>query len=128
MSTPFEIFKELLLEVAGDVLAQRGYHLQDDAIQIRSGLYRFAKALEGDTWAFVDVQLLFYAEGGASRLGVNVWRTDRPKEKVGLGAWMHDQHIETLADSLGWWEFVSGRELEEALQDAMRGLQTMTLE
>lgn len=116
------------MEVAGDVLAQRGYHLQDDAIQIRSGLYRFAKALEGDVWAFVDVQLLFYAEGGASRLGVNVWRTDRPKEKVGLGAWMHDQHIETLADSLGWWEFVSGRELEEALQDAMRGLQTMTLE
>ena len=125
MSTPFDIFREMLLEAAGDALTRRGYALQDDAIQMRSGLYRFARTLEGGALAIVDVQLLFYSGGGPSRFEVKVWRSDRPKEKTKLGVWLHGHGIETLADDLGWWEFVSGRELKEALQDATRGLEKM---
>ncbi len=125
MSTPFDIFREMLLEAAGGVLARRGYALQDDAIQIRSGLYRFARTLEEGALAIVDVQLLFYSGGGPSRFEVKVWRSDQPKEKARLGAWLHEHGVEALADDLGWWEFVSGRELKEALRDAAGGLERM---
>ncbi|HET7088131.1 MAG TPA: hypothetical protein VFL17_05730 [Anaerolineae bacterium] len=125
MSTPFDIFKEMLLQAAGGALARRGYTLQDDAIQIRSGLYRFARALEDGALALVDVQMLFYSGGGPSRFEVKVWRSDRPSDKTRLGVWLHGQAVETLADDLGWWEFVSGPELEESLRDAVSGLEQM---
>ena len=123
MSTPFDIFKERLLQAAGDALARRGYALQDDAIQIHSGLYRFARPLEGGAWSLIDAQLLFYSSGGPSRFEVRVWRSDRPNDKTRLGVWLHEQAIETLADELGWWEFVSKPELEDTLRDASSGLE-----
>ena len=123
MSTPFEIFKEVLLSASGEPLARRGYALQDDAIQMRSGLYRFARTLEGGALALVDVQLLFYSGGGPSRFEVKVWQTNRPKEKLKVGVQLREQGVATLADELGWWEFVSGRELKGALQDAVSGLE-----
>ncbi len=125
MPTPFEIFKQALLGALGDSLARRGYSLNDDAISIRSGLYRFSKPVGEGALTFVDVQLLFYAGGGASRFEVKVWRTDRPSDRVKLGVWMRAQSIETLADELGWWEFVSMPELEESLRDATRGIERM---
>ena len=125
MSTPFDIFKDMLLQAAGDALARRGYTLQDDAIQVRSGLYRFARPVEGGVLAFVDVQLLFYSGGGPSRFEVKVWRSDRPNDKTRLGVWLREQAVETLADDLGWWEFASGPELEESLRDAVSGLERM---
>ncbi|HKZ85908.1 MAG TPA: hypothetical protein VJ793_19910 [Anaerolineae bacterium] len=125
MSTPFDIFKDMLLQAAGDAIARRGYTLQDDAIQVRSGLYRFARPVEGGVLAFVDVQLLFYSGGGPSRFEVKVWRSDRPNDKTRLGVWLREQAVETLADDLGWWEFASGPELEESLRDAVSGLERM---
>lgn len=125
MSTPFDVFREMLLESAGGALARRGYTLQDDMIQMHGGLYRFSKPLEGGAAAIVDVQLLFYAGGGPSRCEVKVWRTDRPGEKIKLGVWLRKQDIDTLAGELGWWEFVSGGELREALQDMVAGLERM---
>jgi hypothetical protein len=130
VSTPFDIFKDVLLQVSGDAFTRRGYTLQDDAIQVRSGLYRFAQALEGGALALVDVQLLFYGYGrggGPSRFEVKVWRSDRPNDKTRLGVWLHEQAVETLADELGWWEFASGPELEESLRDAVSGLERMLL-
>jgi hypothetical protein len=123
MPTPFDIFKEMLLQVSGDVLARRGYTLQDDAIQVRSGLYRFARALGDGALALVDVQLLFYSGGGPSRFEIKVWRSDRPGDKTRLGVWLHEQAVETLADDLGWWEFASKPELQDALRDALGGLE-----
>jgi len=125
VSTPFDIFKDMLLQAAGDAIARRGYTLQDDAIQVRSGLYRFARPVEGGVLAFVDVQLLFYSGGGPSRFEVKVWRSDRPNDKTRLGVWLREQAVETLADDLGWWEFASGPELEESLRDAVSGLERM---
>lgn len=118
MPTPFELFKEVLLEAAGDALARRGYALQDDAIQISGGLYRFEKGP-----ALIDVQLLFYAGGGPSRFEIKVWRANEPGDKIRLGAWMREQNLETLADEQGWWEFVSAPELGAALRDATRGIE-----
>jgi hypothetical protein len=112
----------MLLEAAGETLARRGYVLQADAIQIRSGLYRFSPA-QADDAPIVDVQLLFYSGGGPSRFEVKVWRNGGEKRK--LGVWLREQGIETLADESGWWEFVSGQELEEALRDGMSGLERM---
>jgi hypothetical protein len=112
----------MLLEAAGDALARRGYALQEDAIQIRSGLYRFSPA-QADDAPIIDVQLLFYSGGGPSRFEVKVWRGEGEKRK--LGVWLRAQGIETLADESGWWEFVSGQELEEALKDATSGLERM---
>ncbi len=125
MSTPFDIFKDMLLQAAGDAFARREYTLQDDAIQVRSGLYRFARPIEGGVLALVDVQLLFYSGGGPSRFEVKVWRSDRPNDKTRLGVWLSEQAVETLADDLGWWEFVSKPELEDALRDAASGLERM---
>ena len=125
VSTPFDIFEEMLRQAAGGALARRGYTLQDDAIQMRSGLYRFARTLEGGVLGLVDVQLLFYSGGGPSRFEVKVWRSDRPKDKTKLGIWLHEQAIETLADDLGWLEFASGPDLEESLRDAVSGLERM---
>ena len=125
VSTPFDVFKEMLRRVSGDALARRGYALQDDAVQVRSGLYRFARPLEGGVLALVDVQLLFYSGGGPSRFEVKVWRSDRPNDKIRLGVWLRAQNAETLADDLGWWEFVSGPELEDALRDAANGIERM---
>ena len=124
MSKPHDVFKEMLLEAVGDRLLKRGYSFRDDVIQIRSGLYRFAKPI-GDALALVDVQLLFYAGGGPSRLEVKVWRSDRPEERLKLGVWLHAEGFDTLADELGWWEFVSGSELEDSLRDAISGLEKM---
>lgn len=123
MSTPFDIFKERLLEAAGEALARQGYVLDDNAIQIRGGLYRFTKALDGDEVALVDMQLLFYSGGGPSRFEVKLGRSDQPADKTKLGVWLREQGVETLADDRGWWEFVSERELREALLDAASGLQ-----
>jgi hypothetical protein len=123
MSTPFEIFKEMLLGAAGDALARRGYVMQDDPIPMSGGLYRFARTLEDDAAALVDVQLLLYAGGGPSRFEVKVWRTDRPSDRVKLGMWLREQGLDTLSDELGWWEFVSVPELEESLRDATRGIE-----
>ncbi len=125
MSTPFDIFKETLLETTGATLARRGYALQDDPIQTRSGLYRFAQALNGGALALVDVQLLFYPGGGPSRFEVKVWRSARPAEKIRLGAHLRQQSIDTLADESGWWEFASAGELDGALRDAASGLERM---
>jgi len=125
VSTPFDIFKDMLLQAAGDALARRGYTLQDDAIQVRSGLYRFARPVEGGVLKLVDVQLLFYSGGGPSRFEVKVWRSDRPNDKTRLGVWLREQAVETLADDPGWWEFVSKPELEDALRDAASGLERM---
>jgi len=125
VSTPFDIFKDMLLQAAGDAIARRGYTLQDDAIQVRSGLYRFARPVEGGVLRLVDVQLLFYSGGGPSRFEVKVWRSDRPNDKTRLGVWLREQAVETLADDLGWWEFASGPELEESLRDAVSGLERM---
>ncbi len=125
MSTPFDIFKEMLLEAAGEALARQGYALDEDAIQMRSGLYRFTKTLESGALALIDVQLLFYS-GGPSRFEVKRGRSDQPKEKTKLGVWLREQGVETSADELGWWEFASARELREALQDAVSGLAEMT--
>jgi len=122
MSTPFDVFKDMLLEAPGAALAERGFALQDDAIQMRSGLYRFGRPAQDDAPAFVDVQLLFYAGGGPSRFEVKVWRSNRPGDKTQLGAWLGAHGVETLADERGWWEFVSERELREALQDATTGI------
>ena len=122
MSTPFDIFKETLLEATGETLARRGYALQDDPIQTRSGLYRFAQALNG-VQALIDVQLLFYPGGGPSRFEVKVWRSDRPAEKIKLGAHLRRQSIDTLADESGWWEFASAGGLADALRDAVSGLE-----
>jgi len=127
MSTPFEIFKERLLEAAGDALASRGYALQDDALQIGSGLYRFARSLGGNARSLVDVQLLFYPGGGPSRFEVKVWRDDRPKDKTRLGVWLREHNVETPADAAGWWEFASAGELTGALQDAARGLERLLI-
>ena len=123
VSTPFDIFKERLLQAAGHALARRGYTLQDDTVQVGSGLYRFARPVAGSALALVDVQLLFYSGGGPSRFEVKVWRSDRPKDKAKLGVWLREQAIETLADELGWWDFVSKPELEDALRDASSGLE-----
>jgi hypothetical protein len=125
VSTPFDIFKEALLEAAGTTLARRGYALQDDPIQTRSGLYRFAPALSGGALALIDVQLLFYPGGGPSRFEVKVWRPDRPAEKIKLGAHLRQQNVDTLADESGWWEFTSADELADALRDAASGLERM---
>jgi hypothetical protein len=111
MPAPFEIFKTMLLEEAGDALERRGYRLQDDAIQLRGGLYRFAKTLPGEALALIDVQLLFYAEGGPSRMSATMWRSDEAKRKINLGVWLHEHGMVTEADRLGWWEFASAREL-----------------
>jgi hypothetical protein len=123
MPTPFEVFKEQLVELVGDTLSRHGYVLQDDAIQMSGGLYRFSRPLDGGSVAFVDMQLLFYSGGGASRFEVKVWRSDQPAKKARLGVWLREQSLDTLADEFGWWEFVSGRELEEALRDAARGVE-----
>jgi len=124
MPTPFDIFKEELLRAAGDTVARRGYTLDEDAVPIRSGLYRFAKAAQG-ALALIDVQLLFYAGGGPSRFEVKVWRTDRPANKVRLGVWLRERGVDTRADAAGWWEFVSADALSDALQDAASGLERM---
>jgi len=126
MSTPFDIFKEMLLEAAGEALARQGYALDGDVIQVRHGLCRFTKVLESGVMALIDAQLLFYSGGGPSRFEVKLWRSDQPQEKTKLGVWLREQGIATLADDMGWWEFVSERELREALQDAARGLEEMT--
>jgi hypothetical protein len=123
MPTPFEVFKERLVELVGDTLLRHGYVLQDDAIQMSGGLYRFSRTLDGGSVALVDVQLLFYSGGGASRFEVKVWRSDQPAKKTRLGVWLREQSFDTLADESGWWEFVSGRELEEVLQDAAIGVE-----
>ena len=125
MSTPFDIFKQAVLDSLGNLLGQRGYTLQDNTIQIRSGLYRFAGTRREGALALVDVQLLFYEGGGPSRFEVKVWRSERPKDKTKLGVWLRERKIPTLADGQGWWKFVSARELEEALRDAASGLERM---
>lgn len=112
----------MLLEEAGDVMERRGYRLQEDAIQMRSGLYRFAKTLDDDVFALIDVQLLFYAEGGPSRMSVTLWRSDDAKQKINLGMWLHEYDVTTQADRLGWWEFSSARELREGLREIVEGL------
>jgi len=124
MPTPFEIFKEMLL-TAGDALTRRGYALQDDSIHVRNGLYRFTKPAADGAAEIVDVQLLFYSGGGSSRFEVKHWRADRPDEKRKLGVWLRERGLATQADELGWWEFAAGPELEEALRDAMSGLEVM---
>jgi len=123
MPTPFEVFKERLVELVGNPLSRHGYVLQGDAIQMSGGLYRFSRPLDGGSAALVDVQLLFYSGGGASRFEVKVWRSDQPSHKTRLGVWLREQSLDTLADEFGWWEFVSGRELEEALRDTVRGME-----
>lgn len=124
MPTPFEIFKETLIASAG-ALTRRGYALQDDPIHIRNGLYRFTRPATNGAAEIVDVQLLFYPGGGSSRFEIKRWRTDRSDEKRKLGVWLRQRGIATQADALGWWEFATGPELDEALRDAMDGLEAM---
>src|SRR5690242_281626 len=81
--SPQEYFRVLLLTVVGQAFTAAGYSLEDRPVQWAGGLFRFVKPLPNGLNAFIEYQLLAYADTlwasrQPSRFRVTLTRTDQP--------------------------------------------------
>jgi hypothetical protein len=132
--SPQEYFRLLLLTVVGGAFTAAGYTLEERPVQWAGGLYRFAKSLPDGLNAFIDYQLLAYADTmwaarQPSRFRVTLTRTDQPAPNVpsqhsqfaqrDLSALVVDDFgVAILPSADHWWSFANTTELGNALAEA----------
>jgi hypothetical protein len=132
--SPQEYFRLLLLTVVGQAFTAAGYALEDRPVQWAGGLYRFAKPLDGGLNAFIEYQLLAYADTmwasrQPSRFRVTLTRSDqaapnqvsqRPQyAQRDLSALVvEDFGVAILPSTDYWWTFANTTELGNTLAEA----------
>jgi len=132
--SPHEYFRLILLTVVGQAFGAAGYALEDSPVKQAGGLFRFAKALDGGLYGFIEFQLLNYIDsqwssGVPSRFRVNLIRSDQPSSTAPsrhssyarrtLSALVVDDFgVEILPSSDHWWTFASTDQLGKALAEA----------
>ena len=129
-SSPQEYFRVLLLTVVGQAYTAAGYMLEDKPMQWAGGLFRFVKPLPDGDYAFIEYQLLVYADtlwasGNPSRFRVNLIRAGQPNPAAAsavrrtLGALVvEDFGVGILPSAKHWWEFRNTDQLGKALAEA----------
>lgn len=132
--SPQEYFRLLLLTVVGQAFTAAGYALEDRPVQWAGGLYRFAKPLDGGLHAFIEYQLLAYADTmwasrQPSRFRVTLTRSDQAAPSLPS---QHPQFVQRdlstlvvedfgvaiLPSSDYWWTFANTTELGNTLAEA----------
>jgi hypothetical protein len=131
---PQEYFRAILLTVVGQAFHAAGYRLEERPLQWAGGLFRFVKTLEHGLHAFIEFQLLAYADtmwssGQPSRFQVNLARSDQPtlsspgqhplSVRRSLSALVVDDFgVAILPSADHWWAFRNTTELGKALAEA----------
>ena len=132
--SPQEYFRLLLLTVVGQAFTAAGYALEDRPVQWAGGLYRFAKPLDGGLHAFIEYQLLAYADTmwasrQPSRFRVMLTRSDQAAPSLpsqhrqfaqrDLSTLVvEDFGVAILPSSDYWWTFANTSELGNTLAEA----------
>ncbi|MCC7448349.1 MAG: hypothetical protein IT324_13090 [Anaerolineae bacterium] len=129
MTTPQDIFGDVLQTVARQVLAIAGYQLQDNAMHQSRGLFRYRKTRDDGVSLYIEFQMLYYQGGGPSRFRVNLLRntgadarstsqyTDRIDTTLGKLIW-DDFGVRQLSGPDHWWVFHNSHELGFAIAEA----------
>ena len=132
--SPQDYFRLLLLTVVGQAFTAAGYTLEDRPAQWSGGLFRFAKPLDDSLTAFIEYQLLAYADTmwasrNPSRFRVTLTRTDQPAPRLpsahpnfiqrDLGTLVvQDFAVAILPGPDYWWTFTTTDELGKALAES----------
>lgn len=132
--SPQEYFRLLLLTVVGQAFTAAGYTLEERPTQWAGGLFRFSKPLDNELRAFIEYQLLAYADTEwasrtPSRFRVTLTRTDQPAPNApsrhphfaqrDLSALVvEDFNVAILPSAAYWWTFSNTDELGKALAES----------
>ncbi len=129
-SSPQEYFRLLLLTVVGQAYSAAGYTLEEKPVQWAGGLFRFVKPLAAGDYAFIEYQLLVYADtlwasGNPSRFRVNLSRAGQPNPAAPgavrrtLSALVVDDFgVGILPSADHWWNFRNTEQLGQALAES----------
>lgn len=134
MQSPQEYFRLLLITVVGQAFTAAGYTLEERPTQWAGGLFRFTRPLDNGLTAFIEYQLLAYAETEwssrtPSRFRVTLTRSDQPAPgrpsahpafaQRDLSALVVDDfNVAILPSAAHWWVFANTDELGKALAEA----------
>jgi hypothetical protein len=132
--SPQEFFRLVLMTVVGQAFNAAGYTLEERPAQWAGGLFRFSKKLDDGLKAFIEFQLLAYADtlwasGNPSRFRVTLTRTDQPSPAIpsqharfarrDLSALVIEDFGVGILPSAGhWWAFRDTEALGKALAEA----------
>lgn len=127
--SPQDYFRLILLTVVGQAFDAAGYRLDEKPVQWANGLFRFRKALDDGLYAFIEFQLLAYADGSPSRFTVLLTRSDQPNARAVSAhpAFARKTLSELVVTDFGvailpapdhWWAFSATEQLGRALGEA----------
>jgi hypothetical protein len=127
--SPQAYFKLILLTVVEKAFAAAGYQLEDRPVQWAGGQFRFSKPLTDGLYAFIEFQVLAYAEGAPSRFRVTLARSDQPNaaqpshhpryvRKSLSELVVSDFGVAILPSADHWWTYQNVTELGKGLAEA----------
>lgn len=127
-------FKDILLTVVGQAFTAAGYTLEDKPVKQAGGLFRFVKPLENGLYAYIEFQLLRFADnewaaGVPSRFRVTLIRSDQPDaslptqhpdsaQRLLSALVVEDFRVPILPSAAHWWSFRAVDDLGQALAEA----------
>lgn len=127
MTTPSEIFHEILRHVLGQTLNAAQYELEDLPMHHARGLFRYRKQLAENRFIFIEFQTLYHPQSELSRLRINLIRNstvdsgqaspERVEQTLPAIIW-HEYGVQILPSDDHWWMYKHQQDLAYTLLDA----------